>query len=112
MADYPKDFLPGQTDSVMAQFAIRRKRQLIAGFFAMAVIAGGFLVRTGLFGEAPFGLVKDGYLLVFLPTIAAVLVFSLWNWRCPACRKYLGRGFDLRYCPKCGAQFRSDNEPD
>jgi predicted RNA-binding Zn-ribbon protein involved in translation (DUF1610 family) len=34
------------------------------------------------------------------------LVFSLRNWRCPACNKYLGKGTLPHYCPNCGVELR------
>jgi rubrerythrin len=38
---------------------------------------------------------------------AAAVVFSLFNWRCPACSSYLGKRFNPRFCPSCGAQLHS-----
>ena len=32
-------------------------------------------------------------------------VYSGFNWRCPACRKYLGRDFNPRHCRNCGAKL-------
>jgi hypothetical protein len=38
-------------------------------------------------------------------TIGA-LIFSVINWRCPACGKHLGGSIDPRKCQKCGFKFR------
>jgi hypothetical protein len=44
-----------------------------------------------------------------LPALVAVGVamtsFSLWNWRCPACRSYLGKTRDARHCRRCGVEL-------
>jgi hypothetical protein len=42
---------------------------------------------------------------VLLFPILAAVGFSLWNWRCPACRGYLGRTFNPKFCQKCGVQL-------
>ncbi len=45
-----------------------------------------------------------------LGTLALVLttvVFSWFNWRCPACARYLGRGLNPAECPKCGVELRA-----
>jgi rubrerythrin len=52
--------------------------------------------------------VLSGALLVF--AIGAVL-FSLKNWRCPGCERYLGRGISPRFCPRCGVGLSGDAGP-
>ena len=42
---------------------------------------------------------------IFIPVIVLAFFFSIRNWRCPACRNYLGRGYP-KTCPKCGVQLR------
>ena len=34
--------------------------------------------------------------------ILGVVLFSLKNWRCPACNAYLGKGMAPSFCSKCG----------
>jgi len=33
--------------------------------------------------------------------------FSWLNWRCPACRRYLGRRLSPSHCPRCGVALTS-----
>jgi hypothetical protein len=40
--------------------------------------------------------------LAALFAMLGVLVFYLYNWRCPACRKCLGRAMNPKLCAKCG----------
>ncbi len=42
---------------------------------------------------------------VCLGIIFILLGFSVYNWRCPACNKYLGKSGIPKYCPKCGEQI-------
>ncbi len=39
--------------------------------------------------------------------LAAVLVAVRASWRCPVCRVWLGKRWNPRSCPHCGASFRS-----
>jgi len=38
--------------------------------------------------------------------VAAAVIFSFANWRCPACNGYLGRGINPKFCSKCGTELR------
>lgn len=33
------------------------------------------------------------------------LIYTLINWRCPACGKYLSKRVDPSSCPGCGVKF-------
>jgi hypothetical protein len=94
---------PSNTD-IFAAFKKRRSRQLvlIVPLFAVFITAGYFS-STGIkaLNIGPLTL------LCALGAIAAgVVAFSMYNWRCPACKKYLGKGLNPVYCPKCGKQLR------
>ena len=87
------------------EFAKRRKRQLLA----VIPILGIIVLRVALDREAetsffglPSGLVIGGALVI----IIGVVAFSLWNWRCPACNKYLGKGISPSFCSKCGVPLQ------
>jgi hypothetical protein len=43
---------------------------------------------------------------LFLVLIIGALVFSLKNWRCPACDRYLGKVWNPRHCHSCGVALR------
>ena len=34
-----------------------------------------------------------------------ITAVSFWNWRCPACRSYLGKTTDARHCRRCGVEL-------
>ena len=87
------------------EFAERRRRQLVLAIVLapaalaallyqrhLATTVGGFSPRVGV--------------PVFLALVAGGLVFSLRNWRCPACSRYLGRGINPRNCYSCGVKLR------
>jgi hypothetical protein len=94
-------YIEQQLTEFKAEFAKRRKRQLLV---SVPIVACVVLIRifrdreTGLV----FGLPTSMVMGVALAAIVGVLVFSLWNWRCPACNKYLGKGISPAFCSKCG----------
>jgi len=87
------------------EFAERRKRQIILAVLlvpvVVAVVLAGDSLERGLLGLPP-AVLPVGFLLL----VACALIFSLRNWRCPACDRYLGRQLGPRFCPKCGVGLR------
>ena len=41
--------------------------------------------------------------------IVSGMVFSVRNWRCPACDRYLGKAWNPRHCANCGVQLRGES---
>ena len=89
-----------QQQNFKKQYAVRRRRQLFVGlpliliaiaFVAQNKGAGIYLGGIPITGVAPLLIIAVG-----------VLLFSVMNWRCPACGKYLGESFNPEFCPKCG----------
>jgi len=81
---------------IVAAYKTRLTRQLVISFGGMAIA----LSCIALAGDSTV-LIGAGVLAV-----AATLVFSFVNWRCPKCASYLGRSIWQRHCPKCGVQFK------
>jgi Na+/citrate or Na+/malate symporter len=80
-------------------FAIRRRRQVILAVpFFFVFLAMIFLRERG----EMFGLPATVIGPVFLVVVIGALIFSVRNWRCPACDKYLGRGMNPKFCVRCG----------
>ncbi|HYE76433.1 MAG TPA: hypothetical protein VEI97_00475 [bacterium] len=38
----------------------------------------------------------------FFAVVVGILIYAFVVWRCPACRRYLGRHADARFCRHCG----------
>ncbi len=93
-----------QLSEFKAEYARRRRRQIGASLPVLAV----FLVLA-FFNEkveAFFGLAPSVLLGASFTMVAALVAFSLWNWRCPACNRYLGRSVSQAFCSKCGVPLR------
>ena len=86
------------------QFARRRVRQLL---LVVPVFVAILALRTLDGGTPPFGLSSDLVGAVSLVFIFGAVAFSFWNWRCPACSKYLGRSINPKFCAKCGCKLQA-----
>jgi hypothetical protein len=88
-------------------FAKRKKRQWMVAGVAL-LIASPFLYMkvTKRLIELPIPLSLAGP--IFAGIAFSGLAFSFWNWRCPACHRYLGRSLGPAYCPKCGIEFEEN----
>lgn len=87
------------------QFARQKKRQWVAsGVMILGIIA--FAVNRDPSTEGIFGLPRAVILAGAFSLAVAALIFTLLNWRCPACNKYLGKSFSPTFCSKCGAKLQ------
>jgi hypothetical protein len=82
------------------EFAKKRRLQLliIAPMFLILIVIVFFPAYGKEIGLTPENL---KYGLLYYVILAVGL--SFYNWRCPACGKYLGRSLWIKYCSKCGA---------
>ena len=91
-------------DQIRRQFWAIQLRQFLGlmASIALLFLVGYLYKRTGLLGEnakeMTFGLVAI--------VIAAFLGFSVMNWRCPVCGKYMGANIHRNVCKKCGTQLQ------
>jgi len=84
-----------------ATFAKRRARHIAT--FAAAIASMLLMIVLPESLAFPFG--KGAPPLPFL-LVPLFIVFSLINWRCPACGKSLGRQISPRYCSLCGVELQ------
>ena len=88
---------------IIEEFKKKRIRQIMAvgpiilAFIALFSVEGN---PTGIFGLPP-----NAALTISFALIISVLIFSLFNWRCPSCNKYLGKAINPKFCAKCGVQL-------
>lgn len=91
-------------NQIMQDFRLRQSRQLLA--MALTLFLLLFLVliykRTDIFGEFS----KNNIFASQIILIAVFIGFSVFNWRCPSCSKYLGSDINRRICKKCGIRLR------
>jgi O-antigen/teichoic acid export membrane protein len=87
------------------EFSRRRKRQRLLVVVLAPMIIGVVAYQKGV-TPTILGLPPQVVAPIFLVLVVGALLFSLRNWRCPACSKYLGRSLNPRYCLNCGVELR------
>ena len=100
------EYTEQQKASFKEQFAVRRKRQIILAVPLIAVFIAFAMATNEENGGALLGIPVSFIGPIFLTFVVGALAFSLRNWRCPACNKYLGKGIGPRFCPKCGVALQ------
>jgi hypothetical protein len=86
-------------------FARRRMRQwilVIPMVLAIIAIRLADSAEETLYGMPPGVVIGVGFALII-----GAIIFSLINWRCPACSKYLGKGINPTFCAKCGFKLKA-----
>lgn len=92
---------------IIRDFARRKRIQYILMVPVALVVILALVVRAN--DSVTFGsLSQDTVIYLLLGVVLATVIYSFYNWRCPACKKYLGRGLGQSYCPSCGAKFRRE----
>ena len=95
-----------QKAAFRAEFATRRKRQLFVSI-PLVIFMVGVLIALDEKTKAPvFGLSSSVVAAIFAVVMGGGLVFSLLNWRCPACQRYLGKHINPSFCHRCGVPLR------
>jgi hypothetical protein len=89
---------------IIDEFKKKRTRQIMAvgpiilAFISLVSVEGN---PSGIFGLPPNIVLGIAFALII-----SVLIFSLFNWRCPACNKYIGKAISPKFCARCGVQLR------
>jgi len=99
------EYTEGQKAEIRAQFVARRRRQLLISLPLIALVIGIAFLERGKQG-AVFGIPASILFPGFLVLIAGAIAFSLYNWRCPACNRYLGKQRSPKYCSRCGVELQ------
>ncbi|MBI4848809.1 MAG: hypothetical protein HY808_09585 [Nitrospirae bacterium] len=89
---------------ITREFWLRQGRQILAIAVALFLVLLLAVVykRHDLFGEYP----KNTLVAAQLVVITAFIGFTALNWRCPSCKKYLGKDIHKRVCRHCGTRLR------
>ena len=99
------EYTEDQKEQFKQDFAAKRRRQIVAIFPLLA-----FALFTAFtdkdHGVSVLGIPPVALMFTVAAVALASVAFSFWNWRCPACGKYLGRGLSPRFCSRCGVELR------
>ena len=99
----------GHTDAERAaitrEFSRRRRYQILFTLPFVPLIFTAVGYQRGVFSTI-LGMPPRVGVVVFGAFVAGAGLFSLRNWRCPACSRYLGRWINPKHCPHCGITLR------
>jgi len=86
-------------------FLVRRRRRRLLSLALLALVLTIVVLRLqGI--EELFGVPAERWKLYVLAYIGLTVLFSLANWRCPACHRFLGRYGNPRFCFRCGVPLQ------
>jgi hypothetical protein len=91
-------------DVARPTFRARRRRQVVLLLLGLPFLAvlGGVKVFLGRVNGAVIGSIIA---LLTLGYVTFAVIFSLRNWRCPYCNRWLGNQLNPQSCEGCGVRF-------
>jgi hypothetical protein len=98
-------YTPQQERAFKETFSVRQRRQILftVPILALVVI---FIVAADEKARTILGMPMTAVAPLLFVFIVGTLVFSLKNWRCPACDRYLGKVWNPKHCHSCGVALR------
>lgn len=94
--------------SIQEEFKKRKRNQIavilvtiIVDIFMLAII---FMEVSGSIESMSIATIVTVAIVVCVIT-TGVAIFTLINWRCPNCNKYLGRSISHKVCKSCGEKL-------
>lgn len=94
-----------ETNKIKSEFKKRRIRQIMATIFILPIMGMLFYASENQ-NSLPFGLSYDQVGIVSLVIVTVIMIFSFINWRCPSCKKYIGKKMAPNHCSNCGVKFK------
>jgi len=89
---------------IMRDFGLRLGRQFLA--IAITLVLLLFLALLHKHPDLLGNFSKNTIFAAQIGLIAAFIGFSAFNWRCPSCKKYLGKDISRRICRHCRTRLR------
>ena len=85
-------------------FEVRQSRQILAIAITLflVLLLAVIYKRPDRFGEFSKGTLFGLQVVI----ISAFIGFTALNWRCPSCKKYLGKDISKRICRHCKTRLR------
>lgn len=90
--------MPPTASELRQEYARRRRRQWTIVIPVVVIVAIAMQMVDA--HETYLGLSSTVVLLIGLAIILGAGAYSIYNWRCPACSTFVGRGNPM-YCQEC-----------
>lgn len=95
----------GPREAIKEAFRRRREKQRWV-LMALLVMVVAVVSLADSRTQAVLGVPSAVWAPAVFSVIGGAFVYTLFNWRCPACNRYLGRQPSPRVCGKCGARLQ------
>jgi len=89
---------------IMRDFRLRLGRQFLA--IAITLVLLLFLALLHKHPDLLGNFSKNTIFAAQIGLIVVFIGFSAFNWRCPFCKKYLGKDISRSICRHCGTRLR------
>jgi hypothetical protein len=94
-------------ERIIDQFLIRRKRRNLTLGILLLLLSLGLPCSLYFLDEnTSIGVPKSLGIVFIAILFASLAIFEVLNWRCPSCRRYLGREDNPVYCPHCNTRLK------
>ncbi len=95
-------------NSVQEKFKKIKRNQIVV---ILEIIIFDIIMLIAIFTEVSSPIESMSIATIIIVAIIAcvvtigVVIFTIINWRCPNCNKYLGRSIASKFCKNCGANL-------
>ena len=89
-------------EEIKSEFTKKRIRQIAITGALFPIIS---LIWFPAFFAKYLGIEVDTVSYSGLALVILGFGLSVWNFRCPNCKKYLGNSFNPKKCPKCAVEL-------
>ena len=95
-------------NSVQEKFKKIKRNQIVA---ILGTIVFDIIMLIAIFTEVSSPIESMSIATIIIVAIIAcivtigVVIFTIINWRCPNCNKYLGRSIGSKFCKNCGEKL-------
>ena len=99
------DYTHGQKERFKSEFMVKRKRLIVFAVIIIALI----LSKEALLSkdiDILFEMPKSSWIPIYFAILGSLIILAMLNWRCPACKRFLRRNFNMTNCDKCGIALR------
>ena len=95
-------------NSVQEKFKKIKRNQIVV---ILEIIIFDIVMLIAIFTEVsgPIELLSIATIIIVAIIVCVVtigvVIFTIMNWRCPNCNKYLGRSISCKFCKNCGEKL-------
>jgi hypothetical protein len=100
------EYTDHQKQEFKDQFTKRRRRQLMFFYSPIVILIMLLLSIDETTGQLLGFIPASIFTPVSIIALVGVLIFSIKNWKCPACNHYFEKAFNPSFCSKCGVKLR------